>query len=726
MSATTQSSLPASGPTRDLADYVADVGSLNPPPEVMERARVVVLDTIGAIVLGTIQPAGRIARQTQLSLAGAGSSYVFGTEQRSDVASAAFINAVQCHAHEVDDSHFASLTHPASTCLPAILACADGTMTAREALLALIAGYDVQCRVAASLDPRVLHDQGFMPLALCGVFGSAAVAAASLRLDGARTIDVLGLAGLQAAGTWACATDGTHMSKAFMSGFPARNGIVSALMARNGFRAPQQIFEGRDGMLSAFGKNSDPALLTKDLGSYFEIMGTSIKRHACGGPIRGAVDALLDIIKTHAVRPEQIARITVELAVSACVIVDSRDDSTINLQHVMSVAALDGVVGVAQHEPERVAAEDVRAMRGKVVLIRSEEFEKVWPTVRPARVTVTLADGVEHTSYVEHAVGSPANPLSWDQTYEKYSNTTKDVFTPADARRIADRVSSMETARDLDELLVDLARSSLDREASPGVAVPAAHGSVRAAETPLVVLQGVNKHFGATHALKDIDLEINRGEVVVVIGPSGSGKSTLCRTINRLETITSGTISIDGVPLPLEGKELNRLRSNIGMVFQSFNLFAHKTILENVMLAPTLVRHVSRKEAEARALELLAKVGVEDQARKMPAQLSGGQQQRAAIARALAMKPEVMLFDEPTSALDPEMINEVLDVMQALAASGMTMVVVTHEMGFARKAADRVVFMDEGRIVEEAAPEQFFSAPKTERARNFLSKVLHH
>ncbi|WP_246702872.1 amino acid ABC transporter ATP-binding protein [Starkeya sp. ORNL1] len=249
---------------------------------------------------------------------------------------------------------------------------------------------------------------------------------------------------------------------------------------------------------------------------------------------------------------------------------------------------------------------------------------------------------------------------------------------------------------------------------------------MRAAETPLVVLQGVNKHFGATHALKDIDLEINRGEVVVVIGPSGSGKSTLCRTINRLETITSGTISIDGVPLPLEGKELNRLRSNIGMVFQSFNLFAHKTILENVMLAPTLVRHVSRKEAEARALELLAKVGVEDQARKMPAQLSGGQQQRAAIARALAMKPEVMLFDEPTSALDPEMINEVLDVMQALAASGMTMVVVTHEMGFARKAADRVVFMDEGRIVEEAAPEQFFSAPKTERARNFLSKVLHH
>ena len=250
--------------------------------------------------------------------------------------------------------------------------------------------------------------------------------------------------------------------------------------------------------------------------------------------------------------------------------------------------------------------------------------------------------------------------------------------------------------------------------------------TVSTPEQPLVVLRGVNKHFGAVHALKNIDLEVNRGEVVVVIGPSGSGKSTLCRTINQLETITSGTITVDGVALPVEGRELNRLRSNIGMVFQSFNLFSHKTILQNVTLAPRLVRKVSRKDAEKHALELLAKVGVKDQARKLPAQLSGGQQQRAAIARALAMDPEIMLFDEPTSALDPEMINEVLDVMQTLAASGMTMIVVTHEMGFARKAATRVVFMDEGRVVEEATPEEFFSAPKTERAQNFLSKVLHH
>jgi 2-methylcitrate dehydratase PrpD len=472
------SSRPASGSTCDLADYVAGAASIVPRPEVIERARIVFLDTIGAIVLGTIQAPGRIARETLLGIAGHGSSHVIGAHQRADVASAAFINAVQCHAHEVDDSHFASLTHPASTCLPVILAFAGGaTMTARDALVLLIVGYDVQCRIAASLDPRVLHDQGFMPLALCGVFGSAAVAAASLRLSGAQTVDAFGLAGLQAAGLWACATDGTHMAKAFMSGFPARNGVVSALLAKAGFRGPQQILEGRDGILSAFGKNADVAPLSAGLGSDFEIMGTSIKRHACGGPIRGAVDALLEIVEAHAVRPERIARITVELAVSACVIVDSRDDSTINLQHVMSVAALDGVVGVAQHSPERVAARDVHDMRAKVVLIRSDDFEKVWPTVRPARVTIELVDGSTHTAYVEHAVGSPANPLSWDQTYEKYLNTTRDVLVPTDARRLADQVMSMDTAEDLHALLNDLNRSSLVREASSMATATAGAGT---------------------------------------------------------------------------------------------------------------------------------------------------------------------------------------------------------------------------------------------------------
>ncbi|HET8614029.1 MAG TPA: amino acid ABC transporter ATP-binding protein [Actinomycetales bacterium] len=243
---------------------------------------------------------------------------------------------------------------------------------------------------------------------------------------------------------------------------------------------------------------------------------------------------------------------------------------------------------------------------------------------------------------------------------------------------------------------------------------------------PLVVLEHVNKHFGDLHVLKDINLTVGTGEVVVVIGPSGSGKSTLCRTINRLETIESGTITLDGEPLPAEGKALARLRADVGMVFQSFNLFAHKTIQQNVTLGPIKVRGMSKTDADKQAAALLDRVGVKAQAEKYPAQLSGGQQQRVAIARALAMEPKVMLFDEPTSALDPEMINEVLDVMTTLAKSGMTMVVVTHEMGFARRAADRVVFMADGEIVEEGTPEEFFTNPRSGRAKDFLSKILTH
>jgi glutamate transport system ATP-binding protein len=243
---------------------------------------------------------------------------------------------------------------------------------------------------------------------------------------------------------------------------------------------------------------------------------------------------------------------------------------------------------------------------------------------------------------------------------------------------------------------------------------------------PLVVLDHVDKHFGPLHVLRQVDLSIGRGEVVVVVGPSGSGKSTLCRTINRLETIDGGTITVDGEPLPQEGKALARLRADVGMVFQSFNLFAHKTVLENVMLGPVKVRGRSRDDAERRARALLERVGVGDQADKHPAQLSGGQQQRVAIARALAMDPKVILFDEPTSALDPEMVNEVLDVMTSLAREGMTMVVVTHEMGFARRAAHRVVFMADGAIVEQAEPDEFFTNPRSERARDFLSKILTH
>ncbi|MER8094878.1 amino acid ABC transporter ATP-binding protein [Streptomyces goshikiensis] len=259
-----------------------------------------------------------------------------------------------------------------------------------------------------------------------------------------------------------------------------------------------------------------------------------------------------------------------------------------------------------------------------------------------------------------------------------------------------------------------------------GVSVTKDVQDAAGAADDLVVLSNVNKHFGALHVLQDIDLSIARGEVVVVIGPSGSGKSTLCRTINRLETIDSGTITVDGKELPSEGRELARLRADVGMVFQSFNLFAHKTVLQNVMLGQLKVRKTDQAAAHEKAKALLDRVGVGSQADKYPAQLSGGQQQRVAIARALAMDPKVMLFDEPTSALDPEMINEVLEVMQQLAREGMTMVVVTHEMGFARSAANRVVFMADGKIVEEATPEQFFSNPRSDRAKDFLSKILHH
>ncbi|GAA1243516.1 amino acid ABC transporter ATP-binding protein [Prauserella halophila] len=251
-------------------------------------------------------------------------------------------------------------------------------------------------------------------------------------------------------------------------------------------------------------------------------------------------------------------------------------------------------------------------------------------------------------------------------------------------------------------------------------------GGASTATPPMIKAASVDKYFGDLHVLKNIDIEVPRGQVVVVLGPSGSGKSTLCRAINRLEPVDSGTIEVDGEPLPAEGKALAALRADVGMVFQQFNLFAHKSIVENVTLGPVKVRKVSQSEARTTAMELLERVGIADQADKYPAQLSGGQQQRAAIARALAMKPKVMLFDEPTSALDPEMVQEVLDTMTSLADEGMTMVVVTHEMGFARRAAHRVLFMADGEVVEDSTPGDFFSDPKTDRAKDFLGKILTH
>ncbi len=260
----------------------------------------------------------------------------------------------------------------------------------------------------------------------------------------------------------------------------------------------------------------------------------------------------------------------------------------------------------------------------------------------------------------------------------------------------------------------------------PDIETTAAATANESAATPIIEMSHVDKHYGQLHVLNDINLSVEKGEVLVLIGPSGSGKSTLCRTINRLETIDSGEIKIDGTPLPQEGRELAALRAEVGMVFQSFNLFAHKSILQNVTMGPIEVLHTPKAQAEEEAMELLRRVGVAEQANKVPAQLSGGQQQRVAIARSLAMHPKAMLFDEPTSALDPEMINEVLDVMVELAQEGMTMVVVTHEMNFARRVANRVVFMADGQIVEQAAPDEFFDHPKSERARDFLNSIKGH
>ena len=246
---------------------------------------------------------------------------------------------------------------------------------------------------------------------------------------------------------------------------------------------------------------------------------------------------------------------------------------------------------------------------------------------------------------------------------------------------------------------------------------------IQSRDVPVIELRHVDKHYGDLHVLKDISLSVGKGEVVGIIGPSGSGKSTLCRTVNRLETIDSGEILIEGVPLPQDGRQLAALRSRIGMVFQSFNLFSHMTVLDNMILAPTGALKLNRKAAKDEAMALLDRVGVADQAHKLPAQLSGGQQQRAAIARALAMHPRAMLFDEPTSALDPEMIGEVLNVMTELAADGMTMLIVTHEMNFARRVASRVIFMDGGSIVEENTPEAFFTQPRSQRALDFLQSI---
>jgi 2-methylcitrate dehydratase PrpD len=440
--------------TAELARFIAGSRQVAMTDDVEQRARVVFLDTIGAVILGASLPVGVTAARALMPLAGQGDCVVVGESRSVDAASAAYLTAIQCHADEVDDSHFASLTHPASTSLPGLMALGrQRRLSAREVLGGLATAYDVQCRASLALDPRQLMNRGFMPLAICGAFGSVAGAAYALGLDADDTTVALGLVGLQAAGLWACAADGSHMAKAMMSGFPARNGVEAALLASEGFLAPTRIFEGRDGVLGAFVDDPRPGELTKDLGTRFEILGTSIKKYVCGGPIRGAVDALLAILDEQQIASGDVENIHVELAASAVAIVDNRASPAINLQHVLAVATLDRRVGLEQHRPERVSAPDTLAMKARVDLLPNDEFEKVWPSARPALVRVRTHDGTSWTKVVEHASGSPEHPLTWSEVRDKYLTITAGVVEESVAGDLADAVEEMETAGDFESLM---------------------------------------------------------------------------------------------------------------------------------------------------------------------------------------------------------------------------------------------------------------------------------
>jgi 2-methylcitrate dehydratase PrpD len=440
--------------TEHLAAFVAGARERVLPDAVEHRARIVVLDTLGAILLGATLPAGRIVADTFGPRSAAGGATLIGHGRKAEPGIAAYVNGLQAHADEVDDSHFASLTHPASTSLPGLLALAQVRgLSATEVFQGLSAAYDVQCRVSLAFDPTQLQNRGIMPLAVCGVYGSVASAAFALALDTEATTTAFGLAGLQSAGYWACATDGSHMSKAMMSAFPARNGVESAWLASAGFLGPLRVLEGRDGILGALSDAPRPAELTRELGERFEILGTSIKKHVSGGPIRGAVDGLFLILDKYAVRTQDIETIRVDLAGSAVAIVDNRDNPPINLQHVVAVGALDRIVGLEQHTPARVTAADTLAMKARVQLFPDDEFEKVWPGERPARVTVTLADGTVHTELVWNASGSPESPLTWSEVESKFLTITGRFLDEAVARDIADTVSSMHTADEFASLM---------------------------------------------------------------------------------------------------------------------------------------------------------------------------------------------------------------------------------------------------------------------------------
>jgi len=444
--------------TRHLAAYASQIGIATLPAEVVERARQVVLDTCGALLSGAQLEPGRAIIAFAYDLAGRPEATVACSAVQLAAMDAALINGALAHADETDDSHFSSLTHPAAMTVPAALAVGEARgLDGATFLAAVTGGYDVQCRVAKAMGPRNLQSRGFMALAVCGSFGAAAAAGRALRLDEGQMVNALGLAGLQTGGLWACAEEPGHYAKALQSGFPARNGVTAALLAAQGLPGPQAILEGPNNAVAAFSDHPDYDQLTADLGQRFEIMGTSIKKHACGGPIRGPVDGLLDLMKHHHLTTDDLKDIEVRLAHSAVQIVGSRSIPSISLPYVLAVAAYDGYVGIEQtHSPTRTQDSMVLTLAQRVRLLGDDEMERVWPTLRPAIVTLSLRDGRTLSTRVDHAAGSPERPLTRAEIAEKFLRLTGTVIGESRARELVALVWRLETVADVRDLTVYL------------------------------------------------------------------------------------------------------------------------------------------------------------------------------------------------------------------------------------------------------------------------------
>jgi 2-methylcitrate dehydratase PrpD len=451
MTATTQSHVEA------LAGYISNLGYDDLPAEVVDRAKQVILDCIGAMYSGApLLPRRGLEDYVEMLAREDGPCSLVGSDRRGDVLLASFANSIAAHADETDDAHYATLTHPSMVVVPVALALGEAQhLSGMEMITAVTAGYDVQCRVALALIPQEMMKRGFMPLSVCANFGSVATAGLMLGLDADEARHALGLTGVTAGGLWAVAEDGTHMAKAMMGGAPARNGLSAALLAKTGFHGPPDIFEGRDGVLGAFSPNPDAGQLSVDLGGRYEIMRTSLKKHACGGPIQGSVDGLLEIMDAEGLSAEDIAAVRVQTSPSGRRIVDGRSDPPINLQWVLAIAAVDRVVGVVQvHSRERLEDPAVLALKDRIEYTDDPEFEKVWPGQRPARVQVETTAGQSYTVLVEYPHGSPDRPLTWDEAEAKFNHLCADWDA---AESVTERIRSLEEVPDVGELLTALA-----------------------------------------------------------------------------------------------------------------------------------------------------------------------------------------------------------------------------------------------------------------------------